>query len=98
MSEYSLFVSFFNCLAALIKKPPQPQEISAIYPQNFDIDAMRGQKFIYSEPVLPEIECNVIKKYIKSREHLFNELEKSRNTLITLFSRHVRVYKISFNT
>jgi len=55
--------------------------INKMYQTSYDIDVLRGQKFIYSEPILPEIDSDLIKNYIKSKEHLLTNVEKNRNTL-----------------
>lgn len=51
------------------------------YPKNFILDIVQGQKFIYSEPILPEIPIEVIKNKIINSSNQFTILEKERNTL-----------------
>jgi 5'-3' exonuclease len=51
------------------------------YPKNFTLNIVYGTKFIYSEPLLPDIPIEVIKEKIKECEEQFTLFEKERNTL-----------------
>jgi 5'-3' exonuclease len=52
-----------------------------MYPQKIILNIVHGTKFIYSDPILPEIPVERIKKIIKDNEHKFNKYEKQRNKL-----------------
>jgi 5'-3' exonuclease len=56
-------------------------ELENYYPKNFILNILQGTKFIYSSPILEEVPEELVKKYIKSVEHTFTQLEKERNTL-----------------
>jgi 5'-3' exonuclease len=56
-------------------------DLEQFYPKSFILDIVHGQKFIYSEPILPEIPIEKIRAKIKSVEDQFTILEKERNTL-----------------
>ena len=55
--------------------------ITKYYPIIFKLDILQGTKFIYSEPILPEILENEIHEKISSNENNFSSTEKKRNTL-----------------
>lgn len=57
------------------------KELDNYYPKNFILNILHGTKYIYADPILPEIPEKLIKDHIKSSEHLFTILEKERNTL-----------------
>lgn len=56
-------------------------ELLEFYPQNFILDIVQGTKFIYSEPILPDIPLDLIRKRILCNEKLFSENERNRNTI-----------------
>lgn len=49
------------------------------YPRNFILDIVQGTKFIYSEPILPDIPIDKIREKIANQGHNFTDLEKERN-------------------
>lgn len=55
------------------------QDMLDYYPSNFVLDIMQGTKFIYSEPILPEIPLDVVRNKIKDIE--FTRIEQERNTI-----------------
>jgi 5'-3' exoribonuclease 2 len=57
------------------------EELNKYYPKKFMLDILQGTKFIYSEPVLPDIPLETIKQKIKINENNFTPLEIERNTL-----------------
>ena len=65
----------------LLPKVLNDGDLEEYYPKNFILDIVSGQKFIYSEPILPEIPLEVIQKKIKSVQDQFTVLENERNTL-----------------
>jgi 5'-3' exonuclease len=65
----------------LLPKVLSDNELDEYYPKNFILDIVAGTKYIYSEPILPEIPFEVIQRKIKSVENQFTILEKERNTL-----------------
>jgi len=56
-------------------------ELSKYYPNNFILDIVHGTKFIYSDPILPDIPMDLIENCIKSPGVKFTQLEIERNTL-----------------
>ncbi len=56
-------------------------DLDKYYPKNFILDIVHGTKFIYSEPILPEIPMEVLKNKISQVYDKFSPLEKERNTL-----------------
>lgn len=61
--------------------PGSVSELENYYPKNFILNILQGTKFIYSSPILEEVPEELVKKYIKSAEHTFTQLEKERNTI-----------------
>lgn len=55
--------------------------LQSYYPQNFELDIVAGEKFIYSEPILPEIEIQAVLDAITDISLSVDE--KRRNTLKT---------------
>ncbi len=58
-------------------------ELEEYYPRNFILDIVQGTKFIYSEPILPDIPLEKIRERIAKVEGKFSDLERNRNTLRT---------------
>lgn len=56
-------------------------KLDKYYPKNFVLDIVQGTKFIYSEPILPDILIDDIKEYINSIQDKFTNFEKDRNIL-----------------
>jgi len=54
-------------------------ETSKFYPTTFEIDALAGVKYIYSEAILPDLDIGMIQTEIQKMQHLFSESEKKRN-------------------
>ena len=67
----------------LLPKVLNDGDLEEYYPKNFILDIVQGTKFIYSEPILPEIPIEVIQQKIKSVADQFTVLERERNTLRT---------------
>jgi 5'-3' exonuclease len=65
----------------LLPKVLNDGDLEEYYPKNFILDIVQGGKYIYSEPILPEIPLEVIREKIKSVQDQFTILEKERNTL-----------------
>lgn len=65
----------------LLPKVLNDGDLDDFYPKNFILDIVQGTKFIYSEPILPEIPIDIIRNKIKSVESQFTILEKERNCL-----------------
>lgn len=65
----------------LLPKVLNDGDLEEYYPKNFILDIVSGQKFIYSEPILPEIPINIIQEKIKEVASQFTVLERERNTL-----------------
>lgn len=65
----------------LLPKVLNDNELDEFYPKNFILDIVQGTKFIYSEPILPEIPIEVIREKIKKVSNQFTLLERERNTL-----------------
>ena len=65
----------------LLPKVLNDEELEEYYPKNFILDIVQGTKFIYSEPILPEIPIEVLQNKVKSVADKFTVLEKERNTL-----------------
>jgi hypothetical protein len=42
--------------------------LEQFFPLRFHLDIMYGTKFIYSDPILPEIDYSIIKKHIEKVE------------------------------
>lgn len=51
------------------------------YPIDFKIDALAGEKYIYSEAILPEIDLNLFLPTIKKAEEKLTSKEKNRNLI-----------------
>ena len=67
-----------ECLA-LMKDP----QLNIYYPREFEIDAAAGMKYIYSEPILPEIDDRLlITKMNQALKNKLNASEKKRNRLL----------------
>jgi 5'-3' exonuclease len=49
------------------------------YPENFILDIVYGTKFIYSEPILPEINSDIVRDLVKNAS--LTSLEKKRNVV-----------------
>ena len=60
----------------------QDDEIRFYYPDSFDLDVLQGEKFIYSEPILPDILDENITKTIldKVKSVALTETERKRYT------------------
>jgi 5'-3' exonuclease len=54
-----------------------------VYPKTFEVDALAGFKYIYSEAILPELDCDRIRAALAERAHEMDESEKKRNTIST---------------
>ena len=52
------------------------------YPTDFKIDAVAGEKYIYSEAILPEIDEDIFIPKIREVEKTLTSKEKNRNTII----------------
>jgi 5'-3' exonuclease len=65
----------------LLPKVLNDGDLEEYYPKNFILDIVQGTKFIYSEPILPEIPIEVIQEKIRKVSDQFTVLEKERNTL-----------------
>jgi 5'-3' exonuclease len=57
------------------------KELEQYYPKNFILDIVAGSKFIYSEPILPDIPIEKIREKIEKVDGKFSFLEKERNIL-----------------
>lgn len=53
------------------------------YPLEFDVDALAGGKYIYSEAILPELDTEILKASIHSRIPLLTATEQKRNSTST---------------
>uniref|UniRef100_A0A6C0K7D9 Xrn1 N-terminal domain-containing protein n=1 Tax=viral metagenome TaxID=1070528 RepID=A0A6C0K7D9_9ZZZZ len=49
------------------------------YPTEFEVDALAGSKYIYSEAILPELDTEALKAKIRARISLLNANEQKRN-------------------
>lgn len=49
------------------------------YPRKFELDILLGGKYIYSEPVLPEIDIEEVRKFVESGD--YSDMEIVRNTV-----------------
>lgn len=56
-------------------------ELNEYYPRNFILDIVQGTKFIYSEPILPDVPIEKVRGKIDKVSSSFRDLEKERNTL-----------------
>ena len=56
-------------------------DLDEYYPKNFILDIVHGTKYIYSDPILPEIPIEKIREKIDNVSNQFTVLEKERNTL-----------------
>jgi len=65
----------------LLPKVLNDDKLDEYYPKNFILDIVQGCKYIYSEPILPEIPMEVLQNKVKSVADQFTTLEKERNTL-----------------
>lgn len=54
-------------------------DLEEFYPMDFELDILAGEKFIYSEPVLPELEDKKITETTKKVEESLSEAERKRN-------------------
>ena len=52
-----------------------------LYPIGFELDIYHGQKFIYSEPLLPEMDVDRVLDETKTVESSLTASEKKRNTI-----------------
>jgi 5'-3' exonuclease len=66
-----------SCLQKIMK------ECHEFYPKTFEIDALAGSKYIYSEAILPEIDTTILKEKIMNKLDELSEAEKRRNTIST---------------
>jgi 5'-3' exonuclease len=57
------------------------ESIEQYYPGSFKLDIVQGTKFIYSEPILPEINIPLIQDRISKAKPNFSKLENERNTI-----------------
>lgn len=55
--------------------------LKEFYPQEFELDVLQGEKFIYSEPLLPEIHLGKVFKAIAEVEKTLPEADKKRNSI-----------------
>jgi len=65
----------------LLPKVLNDSELDEYYPKNFILDIVQGQKFIYSDAILPEIPPEVIRDKIRGVQDQFTVMEQERNTL-----------------
>lgn len=65
----------------LLPKVLNDGDLDEYYPKNFILDIVQGGKYIYSDPILPEIPMTVIHEKIREVAEQFTVLEKERNTL-----------------
>lgn len=65
--------------AKLIVSPSSP--IIEYYPTDFKLDILAGEKYIYSEPLLPEIDISRVLKAIKPLHSKLSKTNKERNKL-----------------
>jgi 5'-3' exonuclease len=56
-----------------------PSKLKKFYPSSFKLDILLGGKYIYSEPILPEIDTSLIKDLINTTT--FKNVNKSRNKI-----------------
>ena len=57
------------------------ESIEKYYPGSFKLDIVQGTKFIYSEPILPEIDVPTIQERISKAKPSFSKMENERNTI-----------------
>jgi 5'-3' exoribonuclease 2 len=62
------------------------EELKGYYPEVFELDILAGEKFIYSEPLLPDINVAQVLSLTAKLEKDLTPLEKSRNTVKTEIS------------
>ena len=63
----------------LIVSPSSP--IIEYYPTDFKLDILAGEKYIYSEPLLPEIDIDRVLKAIKPLHSKLSKTNQERNKL-----------------
>lgn len=51
------------------------------FPTQFHLDILLGEKYIYSEPILPEISVFRVRQFVSDNLELLTDSEKSRNTI-----------------
>jgi len=69
-----------NLLPKPLGEIMESKECEVYYPRHFEIDALAGVKYIYSEAVLPEIDGIKLRAVIADKSKLLVESEKKRNT------------------
>jgi len=58
-------------------------ELKEFYPAQFELDILAGEKFIYSEPLLPEIDVEKILEATAKEEQNLSQADMKRNTVKT---------------
>jgi 5'-3' exonuclease len=56
------------------------KDLALFYPKHFQVDALAGSKYIYSEAILPEIDTEKMRLIISEKVGDLSEEEKKRNT------------------
>jgi 5'-3' exonuclease len=70
-------------MSFILPKPLQSiMQNSSYYPKEFDIDALAGGKYIYSEAILPELDIYVLRDFINTHSSFLSKDEINRNTNI----------------
>lgn len=57
------------------------EDIRAYFPEEYNLNVLAGTKFIYSEPILPEIDVNAVLAKIRPLRNRLTAEEKRRNRL-----------------
>lgn len=70
----------FGLLPKPLRQLPIKLETES-YPRKFELDILLGGKYIYSEPILPEIDPETIRKFVKSKLKELSEGEQKRNLI-----------------
>ena len=56
--------------------------IKHLYPNKFELDVYPGQKLIYTEPILPNLDVISVTKETKKIESTLSKTDKNRNTIL----------------
>jgi len=57
------------------------QQLKEFYPTEFELDVLQGEKFIYSEPLLPEIDVSKLLTITQVEAEKLSKADQKRNTV-----------------
>jgi 5'-3' exonuclease len=70
----------FGLLPKPLRKLPMGLEQDS-FPTQFDLDVLLGEKYIYSEPILPDVNPSRIRQFVSDNLELLSDGERLRNTI-----------------